>query len=133
MKKYTKKQQKELQENSYTFKVTDNKLYFTKEFKKAFWTKYQAGVGPRTIIKELGYDLNHFGQKQIDSITQRIKYEAEAGTGFTEGENKTRRKIIKPPEIDNSPQTIRQMQNEIAYLRQEVDFLKKVSETGQDP
>lgn len=133
MSKYTKKEQELLKKNSYTYKVTANKLYFTIEFKKMFWLKYQAGMGPRKILEELGYDLSPFGQKQIDSITQRIRAEAIAGNGFSEGENKSRRKIIKPPEVDNYPQTIQQMQNEIAYLRQEVEFLKKVSRTGQAP
>ena len=54
--KYTKKQQKELEKNPYTYKVTENKLFFTKEFKKVFWIKYNAGMSPRAIIKELGYD-----------------------------------------------------------------------------
>ena len=39
MKKYTKKDKQILKKNQYTFKVTDNKLYFTAEFKKVFWTK----------------------------------------------------------------------------------------------
>ena len=34
--------------------VNDKRLYFTVEFKKIFWTKYQAGISPRAIIKELG-------------------------------------------------------------------------------
>ena len=37
MKEYTAKEMKVLKANPYTFKVTKNKLYFTIEFKKAFW------------------------------------------------------------------------------------------------
>ena len=44
MKEYTAKEMKLLKANPYTFKVTKNKLYFTIEFKKAFWTAYQAGM-----------------------------------------------------------------------------------------
>ena len=132
MRKYTQKQIKELKSNSYTLKVDDQRIFFTIEFKKAFWTKYQAGMSPRVILKELNYSLDNFGQKQIDSIVQRIKKEAMAGE-FTEGYSRYNRMKVKEPSSDITPQNIKQMQNELLYLRQEVDFLKKVLKTEQDP
>ncbi len=132
MRKYTQKQIKELKSNPYTLKVDDQRIFFTIEFKKAFWTKYQAGMSPRVILKELNYSLDNFGQKQIDSIVQRIKKEALAGE-FTEGYSRYNRMKVKEPSSDITPQNIKQMQNELLYLRQEVDFLKKVLKTEQDP
>lgn len=92
MKEYTAKEMKLLKANPYTYKVTKNKLYFTVEFKEAFWTAYQAGMAPRKILEDFGYDLAMFGQKQIDSIVQRIKSQVQEGNGFRQGENRTRRK-----------------------------------------
>lgn len=132
MKKYTQKQIKELKSNPYTLQVDDKRIFFTIEFKKVFWTKYQAGMSPRAIFKELNYNLDYFGQKQIDSIVQRVKKEALAGE-FTEGYVRNNRIKIKEPPDDINPQNIKQMQNELLYLRQEVDFLKKVLKTEQDP
>ena len=132
MRKYTQKQIKELKSNPYTLKVDDQRIFFTIRFKKAFWTKYQAGMSPRIIFKELNYSLDNFGQKQIDSIVQRIKKEALAGE-FTEGYSRCNRMKINEPSSDITPQNIKQMQNELLYLRQEVDFLKKVLKTEQDP
>lgn len=132
MRKYTQKQIKELKSNPYTLKVDDQRIFFTIEFKKAFWTKYQAGMSPRVILKELNYNLDNFGQKQIDSIVQRIKKEALVGE-FTEGYSRYNRMKVKEPSGDITPQNIKQMQNELLYLRQEVDFLKKVLKAEQDP
>ena len=132
MKKYTQKQIKELKQNPYTFKVDEQRIFFTVEFKKIFWRKYQAGMSPRAIFKELDYSLDYFGQKQIDSIVQRIKKEAMAGE-FTEGYSRNNRMKIKEPEEDISPQNIKQIQNELLYLRQEVDFLKKVLKKEKEP
>ena len=73
MAKYTKKQQEELMKNKYTFKVQKDRIFFTKEFKQLFWTKYQAGLSPRKIIKELGYDLSYFSQGQIDGLVQHLR------------------------------------------------------------
>ena len=92
MKEYTAREMKLLKANPYTFKVTKNKLYFTMEFKETFWTAYQAGMAPRKILEDLGYDLEMFGQKQIDSMVQSMKRQAGSGNGFRQGENRTRRK-----------------------------------------
>ena len=127
MRAYTKKEVALFKSNPYTFNVTNNKLYFTAKFKEDFWIRYQAGDAPRKVIKDLGYDVDKLGQKQIDSIVQRIKKQALSGTGFREGENRTRRSPIKAPEENiTSPQSLERMQNELLYLRQEVEYLKKI-------
>lgn len=128
MKEYTPKQVKELKSNPYTLKVTKNKLYFTIKFKEDFWISYQAGNAPRKIFTDFGYNLEYFGQKQIDSIVQRIKKEALSGNGFTEGENHQKRIAIKATKEEElvTPQSVERMQNELLYLRQEVEFLKKI-------
>lgn len=132
MKEYTPKQIKKLEANPYTLKVTKNKLYFTIKFKEDFWINYQVGNAPRKILSDLGYDLEYFGQKQIDSIVQRIKKEALSGNGFREGENRERRIPMKATNREelSSPQPIERMQNELLYLRQEVEFLKKIIMTN---
>ena len=132
MKKYTKKQIKELKQNPYTLQVNEQRIFFTIEFKKVFWNKYQAGMSPRVIFKELDYNLETFGQKQIDSIVQRIKKEASKGE-FTEGYNRLNRIKIKEGDSEITPQNLKQIQNELLYLRQEVEFLKKVSRKEKDP
>lgn len=130
MKEYTAKEMKRLKANPYTFKVTKNKLYFTVEFKKAFWTAYQAGMAPRKILEDLGYDLEIFGQKQIDSMVQGIKRQARSGSGFREGENRERRRKAEPSMPEGAPieskEALASVLNEVKYLRQEVEFLKKI-------
>ncbi len=133
MREYTAKEMKLLKANPYTFKVTKNKLYFTVEFKEAFWTAYQAGVAPRRILENLGYDLEMFGQKQIDSMVQGIKRQAQSGGGFRQGENRGRRKKdeLSIPEGTSieSKEILTSILNEVKYLRQEVEFLKKIVRT----
>ncbi len=128
MKEYTTKQIKELEKNPYVYKVTKHKLYYTVKFKEDFWLSYQAGNAPRKILSDFGFDLGMFGQKQIDSIVQHIKKQALSGNGFTEGENRQRRVPVKSTSEEelSSPQSIERMQNELLYLRQEVEFLKKI-------
>ncbi len=131
MKEYTPKQMKELEKNPYVFNVTKHKLYYTAKFKEEFWISYQAGNAPRKILSDFGFDLSVFGQKQIDSLVQHIKKQALSGNGFSEGENRQKRipmQATKEEEL-SSPQSIERMQNELLYLRQEVEFLKKIITT----
>lgn len=126
MKEYTPKQIKQLKTNPYTLNVTKNKLYFTKEFKADFWVSYQAGNAPRKILQDFGYDVSIFGQKQIDSIVQSIKRQALSGEGFREGQNRENRAKLKASAMEETPKSMEQMQHELLYLRQEVEFLKKI-------
>lgn len=128
MKEYTAKQIKQLEKNPYVFKVTKHKLYYTAKFKEDFWISYQAGNTPRKILTDFGFDINIFGQKQIDSLVQHIKKQALSGNGFTEGENRQKRVPMRATSEEelSSPQSIEHMQNELLYLRQEVEFLKKI-------
>ena len=137
MREYSTKEKKLLEANPYTFKVTKNHLFFTSEFKEAFWTAYKAGMAPRKIIEDLGYDLSIFGQKQIDSITQRIKAQAFSPSGFRQGIDRTRRKkneLLIPKSTDEEQQPVlKAIYNELAYLRQEVDFLRKIVRAKNTP
>ena len=128
MKEYTAKQIKQLEKNPYVFKATKHRLYYTAKFKEDFWVSYQAGNTPRKILTDFGFDINMFGQKQIDSLVQHVKKQALSGNGFTEGENRQRRvpREATSEEELSSPQSIERMQNELLYLRQEVEFLKKI-------
>lgn len=123
---YTAEEKEKLESNSYTLKVSKNRFYPTAKFREDFWIRYQAGISPRKIIKDFGYDLDLFTQKQIDGIVQKIKKQALSGNGFSEGECRERRPKIKTPLSDNTPETISKMQTELLYLRQEVEFLKKI-------
>ena len=90
-------------------------------------------MAPRKILEDLGYNLEMFGQKQIDSIVQSIKRQAQSGGGFRQGENRTRRKKdeLSIPEGTSveSQEALTNILNEVKYLRQEVDFLKKIVKT----
>lgn len=129
MRKYTTREKKILEKNPYTYKVTDHHLKFTAEFKREFWRKYEAGEAPRTILAELGYDIEMFGSKQIDSIVQLIKKQAASGM-FRDGSTRERggRGIKSEPKsvVEPTPENMTRMWNELLYLRQEVDAMKRL-------
>lgn len=124
MREYSTKEMKLLRANPYTLRVTKHKLYLTIRFKEAFQTSYEAGNSPRKVLEDLGYAPKMFGQKQIDSIVQRIKKEAASPQGFTEGQNRERRASKL---VEESVMSVERMCHELKHLGQEVEFLKKLS------
>ena len=59
-KPFTLEQIAQLRKNPYTYKVTNCKIFFTAEFKKAFYQKRQEGLTLKETILELGYDPRQF-------------------------------------------------------------------------
>lgn len=127
--KFTKREIQLIKNNPYTYKVTESQIFYTKEFKEEFWRRYQAGESPRSIVEALGYDPDMIGQYRINGLQINIQKQAKRPEGFTEG--KGRRKSRKPElyDVEHHPsdETIIKMQHELLYLRQEVEFLKKIT------
>ena len=128
MARYSKADKKKLEANPYTYKVTDNKLCFTAEFRRDFWNQYQAGYGPREVLKELGYDLNLFTQKQIDGIVQTTRRMAEAGefrdASFPRARPGSKR-LAQKVQLEPTAENMTRLWTELQYVRQEVEALKR--------
>lgn len=127
--KFTKREIQILKSNPYTYRVTESQIFFTKEFKEEFWRLYQEGETPRDIVTALGYDADMLGTSRLSGIQMNIKKQAGRPLGFSEGKGGKKALRSGMDTVDNSPtnETIVRMQHEILYLRQEVEFLKKIT------
>lgn len=121
---FTDEQIKLLRDNPYTYNVTPNTLYLTKTFKELFYQEYQEGKLPRNILEDYGYSMSVLGESRIWGIAAVIKKEAKRSEGFSEGTTPKKDPLLNA----DSPETaIKQLQHEVKYLRNEVEFLKKIS------
>lgn len=123
---FTLKQRKEMAKNPYTFKVTKYQLQFTAEFKELFWAEYTAGSKPSQILRKYGYDPKQLGEVRVSGIQALIKKEAMRGKGFYSG-----KRPHLPDEENQETETetdraIKQLQCEVKFLKQEIEFLKKI-------
>lgn len=123
--KFTEEQQQELRNNKYTAKVTANSLSFTKEFKELFHNEYLTGVLPREILRRYGYPVEILGKQRIWGIAHCIKKEYESNGSFRDV--RSPRPAPARSEELTPEQQIKQLQQKLDYLTQEVEFLKKVS------
>lgn len=126
----TEDQVEALRQNPYVLSVTPTRLSLTKKFKELFYSENQAGATPREILDRHGFDTEALGKYRIHSMGVNIRREYDKYGGFHQG-------YIRSPQQPDSdvsetpPKTeaeqIRQLQHEVDYLKQEMEFLKKIS------
>jgi len=123
---FTEEELKEIRANPYVKSATANMIRFTIAFKEEFWRRYNEECqSPRRIVQELGFDPEVLGKRRIDGIGMHIRNQAKSDEGFRDS-----RKVTESPAIDLSQQlppsrAILKMQHKIAYMEQELEFIKK--------
>lgn len=119
---YTEEEIKKLEANQYTQHAGEHTIKFTKEFFEEFKARFLKGDDSRKILEELGYDPKLIGDKRLEYI-RSVTCNSIAG--------KDRK--MKRPDADtdysklSNDEAIRLMETELTYLRQEVEYLKKIS------
>ena len=130
IKKFTKEQMETLAANPFTYKINVYRISYTLEFKNLFLARYAAGDSVREIFESLGYDTNILGDSRIYCFAYKLSKLAESGRLLMETPPATKQE--KPANVDfntmPAQQSVAAMQREIAYLRQQVEFLKKITE-----
>lgn len=126
---FTEEQIRALSENPFTEYVSENTLRFTLEFKKIFVDALNRGKTVRSIFTDAGYDPKMLGKSRMKSFSHRVRVEMKSDTGLHSGYKEQKR---HPDLVDYSAMTqkdaIIHMQNEIQYLHQELEFIKKIIE-----
>jgi hypothetical protein len=120
--KFTPEQQQLLRNNPYTLRVSENVLNLSKEFKELFYREYLAGALPRDILQKYGFPPDVLGDRRIWGISHTIRKQFEDTGKF--------RDVRAPgsPLTEVSPEDkIRQLEHQVSYLTQELEFLKKIS------
>ena len=116
-----------LRQNPFTYKVTNSTLSFTKEFKELFITEYNAGVVPRQILANHGYDPEILGDRRIWGISQHLRAQYEESGGSFSGCSTGSRRAKNPDKLLSEKDELKRLRLEVDYLKQEIEFLKKIS------
>ena len=126
---FTEEEQQLLRQNPYVYSVSESSLSLTKEFKELFLEAYHKGQTVRSILEDYGFVPDILGNRRIWGISSYIRSEYQEYGEFTEGHN-TRGKRSSNPNLLNpvtDADEIRQLKHEVDYLKQEMEFLKKIS------
>lgn len=116
--------------NPYVIKATPHNVFFSGEFKRYFYQKMCEGVPDEEFFLEVGIDPAVLGEKRIAGLKFNIRQTLKEG------------KELRDPVIKGTPgahiikpingKTYSVLRHEIAYLRQENEFLKKIIAAGTE-
>ena len=120
--KFTPEQQQLLRNNPYTIRVTENVLNLSKEFKELFYKEYLTGALPRDILQKYDFPPDVLGEQRIWGISHTIRKQFEET-----GEFRDVRAPGSPLTDVSTEDKIRQLEHQVSYLTQELEFLKKIS------
>ena len=120
-----------LKENPYTWKVSLDRITYTQEFQRAFWELSLQGLSGMDAFRKLGYDPRILGKERVHNTTKRIRKQGNSPEGIRLKPRKwmrTTKKRFKAADLEkmSHKEAAKRMQQEIVYLQQQVEFLKKI-------
>ena len=130
-KELTEEEVRNIKENPYTLSITPTRFALTKEGKEKILELAEAGKTIRQIMTELGYDPEMLGHHRTKNLIRKIREEAESQAGIHNGYVKRKPKHLTTDqiaELEQNPASYAKLKNEVIYLREEVEFLKKISQ-----
>ena len=125
MAQFTPTQKEILQANPFTLFVDERQIRFTLEFKEYLLSEREKNGTPwKEVFRKAGYDPDILGEQRITKAVTSIRKEAASERGLHETISKKTQ--VKINEKQKEKVAIRDLQQEVIRLRQEVEFLKKI-------
>ena len=124
-KKFTDTEMRILRESGYGLSVSPDVVHFSVDFKRRFWEELSRGKMPREIVSNLGIDPGILGYSRMNGLKTMICREMKKG-GFSEV-NHHEGEYEKYLSSENR---IKNLETELKYKNQEIEFLKKIVALG---
>ncbi len=121
----TKEEIEELKRSPYIESASPQMVKFTVDFKRMAYQELSEGKTLREVLKESGIRPEILGDSRIWSIAEKLRKQGKRKEGFEDQGRKERQRGQKTKE-QTMAERIEQLEHELAYTRQEVEFLKKI-------
>ncbi|NLD93180.1 MAG: hypothetical protein GX639_10990 [Fibrobacter sp.] len=122
----TKEQLEELQKSPHVLAVNEKTISYSARFKEHVYSEHMAGKSYETILTEAGIDPDILGAKRLNSLRTMVQAEGKRGAGFTDKNSRLPRGTLSSKLIKTDGDKIARLEQELAYTRQELEFLKKI-------
>lgn len=133
-KEFTPEEIEILRKNPNTWSVNKLRISLTKEAKERILELSDMGYSSQQCLRELGYDTTILGKSRCSSIVYNTQRDVRQGKQVHDGYAKRQPKRLSADELEDLPlnhESYIRMKNELVYLKQEVDFLKKISQLAK--
>ena len=115
-----------LRSSPYVAGVVEDRISFTPEFKRVAYERLIQGIPMREILGEYGIDPEMLGKRRIWGFTSSLRENAKRDDGFADLRENNHRRPAKENHEQTLSARVEQLEHELAYTRQEVEFLKKI-------
>ena len=121
----------ELKQNPHVTGVSARSVNFSAEFKQIAYEAMMRGENLASVLETYGINTGVLGEVRIRGMAQRLYQFAEREEGFRsqKGQKKRNKEEV---EEENLRKRMQRLENEVAYTRQEVEFLKKMQEADTE-
>lgn len=127
---FTKKQEAQLRRNPNVHNVSQSTIRFTTAFKKQFYERRIAGETPWQIFLSAGIDPEILGKERISGFCHTVNMQSKRMEGFEDQRKGNLGRAVK--QSSSVEKRIRDLEHELAYTRQEVEFLKKLQKANTE-
>jgi hypothetical protein len=124
-KTFSEEELKTLRANPYVKSATTKMVRFTVAFKEEFWRLYNEECQcPTKIMQDFGFDIDVLGENRIAGILIHIREQVNSGEEFRDVRKVFENQVASDEALPPS-KAILKMQHKLAYLEQEMEFIKK--------
>ena len=127
----TRREVEELRKNPYVASATETTVRFTEEFKRLAYDGKHKGISVPETMRGCGIDPDMLGASRVEGFRYTLNRKAKQENGFADGRGENYRRPPKTGE-ETVEQRLRQLEHELAYTRQEVEFLKKLQAANME-
>ena len=127
----SKREIERLRSNPYVASVTANTVRFTEDFKALAYGEKLKGISVAETMRRCGIDPDVLGMSRVEGFRYTLNKKARQQNDFADGRSENCRHPRKTGE-KTVEQRIRNLENELAYTRQEVAFLKKLQAANME-
>ena len=92
---------------------------------------YQQGIPMKKILEDHGIDTGAMGNSRITGFCQKLVKEANRPEGFA-NLRKQKHQAREQTEQTKLERRVRQLEHQLAYAQQEVEFLKKLQQANME-
>ena len=123
---FTAEEIEELSSSPYVASIISGRVNFTTEFKSIAYEQLANGKPMRVILEEYGINPEILGRSRLYGIAHHLRENADREEGFADLRTRNCRKPAKETKEQTLAARVEQLEHELAYTRQEVEFLKKI-------
>lgn len=121
----------ELKQNPHVTGVSARSVNFSAEFKQIAYEAMMRGENLASVLETYGINTGVLGEVRIRGMAQRLYLFADREEGFRSQKGQRKRNKDELEE-ENLRKRMQRLENELAYTRQEVEFLKKMQEADTE-